>query len=70
MVNVTYQRPSGSRDTIAMAASSAVTSTPGQVHVNRSGAVILASRSSPSRMANALRVKCADWRERRDLNRG
>ena len=45
MVKVTYQRPSGSRDTITIVGSSAATSTSGQDQVNRSGAAVLASRS-------------------------
>ena len=55
-VKVTYQRPSGSRETITIAGSSAVTSTSGQDQTNRSGVLVLASRSSPPRMVNAERV--------------
>jgi hypothetical protein len=55
-VKVAYQRPSGSRETITIAGSSVVTSTSGQDHTNRTEAAILASRSSPPRRVNALRV--------------
>ena len=56
MVKVTYQRPSGSRQTLTIAGSSAVTSMSGHDQANRSGAVVLASRSTPPRRVNALRV--------------
>ena len=56
MVKVTYQRLSGSRETITMAGSSAVTSTSGHDQTNRSIASVLASRSSPPRRENADRV--------------
>jgi hypothetical protein len=56
MVKVTYHRPSGSRATMTIAGSSAVTSTSGHDHMNRSGASVLASRSTPPRMVSALRV--------------
>ena len=56
MVKVTYQRPSGSRQTITIAGSSAATSRSGHVHVNRSGLAVFASRSTPPRRENALRV--------------
>ena len=55
-VKVTYQRPSGSRETITIAGSSVPTSTSGQDHTYRSAALILASRSWPPRMVKALRV--------------
>lgn len=55
-VNVTYQRPSGSRETITIAGFSPVTSMPGHDHATLSGALALASHSSPSLMRNADRV--------------
>ena len=55
-VKVTYQRPSGSRETITIAGSSSVTSTSGQDQTNHSGAPVLARRSSPPRRVNARRV--------------
>ena len=51
-----YQRPSGSRETITIAGSSAATSTSGQDQTYRSGVAVLASRSIPPRMVNADRV--------------
>ena len=56
MVKVTYQRPSLSREMITIAGFSAVTSTSGHDHTNRSGASVLASRSWPPRTVNARRV--------------
>ena len=56
MVKVTYQRPSGSRDTITIAGFRLVTFTSGHDHTNRSDALVFASRSSPARIVNALRV--------------
>ena len=56
MAKVTYQRPSGSRDTTTIVGSSAARSTSGQDQVNRSGPAVLASRSSPLRMVKARRV--------------
>ena len=55
-MKVTYQRPSGSRETITIAGSSAVRSASGHDQTNRSGAPVLASRSSPPRRENADRV--------------
>ncbi|HEY1641049.1 MAG TPA: hypothetical protein VGG35_10205 [Streptosporangiaceae bacterium] len=49
---------------------SAARSVPGQVHVTGSGPLILASHRSAPRIRNADLVKVADWRPRRDLNRG
>jgi hypothetical protein len=56
MVKVTYQRPSGSRETITIAGFSAVTSASGQDQTYRSGVAILARRSSPPHIKNADRV--------------
>ena len=56
MAKVTYQRPSGSRDTTTMVGSRSVRSTCGHDHTNHSGSAVLASRSIPPRRVNALRV--------------
>ena len=61
MVKVTYQRPSGSRDTTTIAGFRMVTSTSGHDHTNRSGAAVLARRSTPPRIENALNALCW-WR--------
>ena len=56
MAKVTYQRPSGSRDTTTIVGFRLVTSTSGHDQTNRSGALVFASRSSPPRIENADRV--------------
>src|SRR5690606_2672448 len=65
-----YQRPSGSREMVTVVGLSVVGSTSGQDHTYSSGASIFASHNRPSRQRNALRGEVADWRPRRDVNRG
>ena len=52
----TCQRPHGSRETVTVAGLSVAGPMSGHDHTNASGAVVLASRSTPSRMENADRV--------------
>ncbi|ANZ38847.1 hypothetical protein BBK82_25045 [Lentzea guizhouensis] len=54
--NVTYQRPSGSRETTTVVGSNAVMSTLSKDHTNRSGVLVFARFSTPSRSRNAERV--------------
>jgi hypothetical protein len=56
MANVTYQRPSGSREMTTMVGSGVDRSTSAKDHTNLSGVVVLAMYSSPLFMRNAGRV--------------
>ena len=71
MVKVTYQRPSGSRETITIAGSSAVTSTSGQDQTNRQRRASLGqpqlAAAQGERAAGVVRGLPA---APRDLNRG
>ena len=53
---VTNQRPGASRETVTVDGSSVAGSMSGQDHTNRSGALVLARVSCPSRQRNAARV--------------
>jgi hypothetical protein len=66
----TYQRPSGSRETVTVVGSIEAGSMSGHDHVKASGEPVLARRSLPSRYRNPDRVYSADCRPARDLNRG
>src|SRR5437867_9751477 len=66
----TYQRPSGSLDTVTVDGSILAGSTSGQDHTITIGSVIFASHNWPLRHRNAERVYSAACRAVRDLNLG